>query len=39
MNNSDNYIFNKHTFNGELCFDIEQKDLIYADLSPTRHGL
>lgn len=39
MNNTSNYTFRKHKLNGNICFDIEQENLIYSDCTPTHHGL
>jgi len=39
MNNNGNYLIRKHKLNGIFCYDIEQENLIYADCSPTHHGL
>lgn len=33
------YFFNKHKLSGKICFDIENENLAYSDMSPTHHGL
>lgn len=39
MNNTEHYFFRKHKLSGGWNFDIENKNLIYSDCSPTHHGL
>ena len=39
MNNSNDYLLRKHKFCGNWNFDIESKNLVYADCAPTHHGL
>lgn len=39
MNNTSDYLIKRMKLNGVWSFDIEHKDLIYADFSPSHHGL
>lgn len=38
MNQNQNYLLRKHKLGDNLCFDIEQENLVYSD-SVSHHGL
>lgn len=41
VNKTNHYLLRKweSNANGKVLFDIESKDLLYSDFSPTHHGL